>query len=811
MKTKYIIGVVGNPNCGKTTLFNALTGSKQRVGNWPGVTVERKVGRYTFNATEFELVDLPGTYSLEVSDDSVSVDEQIARDYVAAREADLVINIADASNLERNLYLTSQLLEMKVPMLVALNMIDVAAERGIEVDASILQQRLGCPVLPVVAATGKGVPELKQAILDAASAVQAPNVQFSYASPIERAVATLQPQIAATAASARVDVRWLAIRLLEGDSLARQIAGDAVDSTVAALQQETESALGDDIDICLADARYGFVSRVTDGAVKRKGEVARSISDKIDRIVLNRLLGIPIFLLAMHLMFMFTINIGGSFIDAFDIVSGAVFVDGLAELLGGIGSPEWLTVLLANGIGGGIQVVATFIPVVGFLFLFLSILEDSGYMARAAFVMDRFLRSIGLPGKSFVPMIVGFGCTVPAVMATRTLEHQRDRLITVAMAPFMSCGARLPVYALFAAAFFAAYGQNIVFLLYLIGIAVAVFTGLVLKNTLLRGEVTPFVMELPPYHMPTLKGILLRTWDRTKGFVIRAGRVIVPMVLVLNVLNSVGTDGSFGNEDSDKSVLSEVGRTITPLFTPFGLTEENWPASVGIFTGVLAKEAVVGTLDSLYGALGEEAAAAQEPTEPRSQANPKPLSWRADMSEESLPAAVAEESDVSYDMLGDISEGLATIPANLTDAFGTWLDPLGLDIGDVTDQVAAAEAQEVELGTFGAMNERFGGTAGAFAYLLFVLLYFPCAAAIAAVRRETTARWTLFVGAWTTGLAYVVATVYYQVATFAQHPGSSSAWIAGMLGALALSIFAMRMYGKTIRRAVIAGGSPQSA
>jgi ferrous iron transport protein B len=421
------------------------------------------------------------------------------------------------------------------------------------------------------------------------------------------------------------------------------------------------------------------------------------------------------------------------------------------------------------------------------------VLEDSGYMARAAFVMDRFLRSIGLPGKSFVPMIVGFGCTVPAIMATRTLENERDRLMTMTMSHFMSCGARLPVYALFAAAFFASWGQNLVFLLYILGIAAAIFTGLVLKNTLLRGEVTPFVMELPPYHMPTVKGILLRTWDRTKGFMFRAGKVIVPMVLVLNVLSNVGTDGSFDEVEADQSLLSEVGRTITPAFAPIGLTEENWPASVGIFTGLLAKEAVVGTLDSLYTTLGEEAE-----RELRSQAMPKPMSWRADKTEEVLPAEEPDAGD-GFDMLGTIGEGLATVPANLGDAVASWLDPLGLNIGEVADQNVAAEAQEVGVGTFGAMAERFDGKVGAFAYLLFVLLYFPCVAATAAIYREAGTRWTLFTAGWTTGLAYGVATLFYQAATFAQNPASSAAWIAGVLAAFAAAIAAMRYTGNRNR------------
>ena len=802
MSERYVVGVVGNPNCGKTTLFNALTGARQRVGNWPGVTVERKVGRFAIDGVEIELVDLPGTYSLEAADDGLSVDERIARDYVAAGEADLIVNIVDASNLERNLYLTSQLLEMRVPVVVALNMLDVAAENGVEIDVAALSDRLDCPVAPLVAASGTGVPELRRLVLEAARAKRVPSVEIPYPGPLAKALGTLARAIEAQGATG-FDPRWLAIRLVEGDTSATEATGPALAAQAETERRRVEQALDEDIDIVLADARYSFAGDLLDGILRRKRVMTRSLSDRIDRVVLNRALGIPIFLLAMHLMFMFTINVGGAFIDAFDIIAGAIAVDGVAALMGGLAAPEWLIVLVADGIGGGIQVVATFVPIIAFLFLFLSVLEDSGYMARAAFVMDRFLRAIGLPGKSFVPLIVGFGCTVPAVMGTRTLEQERDRLMTIAMAPFMSCGARLPVYALFAAAFFAAWGQMVVFLLYLIGIAAAILTGLILKHTLLRGGVTPFVMELPPYHMPTLKGVAIRTWDRTRSFVVRAGRVIVPMVLVLNVLNSVGTDGSFGNEDTDNSVLSEVGRTITPLFTPFGVEEENWPASVGIFTGVLAKEAVVGTLDSLYGALAEDAA--EEAVALRSQDGPVPLTWRADKTQEALP--VAEDSFTLWPLIG---EGLATIPANLLAAIGTWTDPLGLNIGDVRDTEMAAEAQEVEIGTFGAMAERFDGAAGAFAYLLFILLYFPCAAAMGAVRREAGGRWTVFVGLWTTGMAYVVATLFYQTATFGRDPVAASAWIAGTLALSLAVVAAMRLWGARggRRGAVAAGATP---
>jgi ferrous iron transport protein B len=760
MNARYTIALVGNPNCGKTTVFNALTGARQRVGNWPGVTVEKKSGDYLYKEAHFEVADLPGTYSLDVADKEVSLDERLARDYVHGHEAELIVNIVDASVLERSLYLSSQLAEMRVPMLVALNMMDVAESKGRKIDVEALSNQLGCPVVPVVASQNQGIAVLKSAILDAVQQPRPATAEIHYDQALEQAIASLSGRLTETAANMGISPRWLAVRLLEGDDLALDAVEPGLQDEIRTLSQE----LGEDIDIMMADARFTLAHRITNEVMSIGGRISRDLTDRIDRIVLNRALGIPIFLLVMYLMFMFTIKIGGAFIDFFDQSAQALFVDGFGVWLTRIGTPAWLTLLLAKGVGGGAQVVATFIPVIGFLFLFLSVLEDSGYMARAAFVMDRFMRWIGLPGKSFVPLIVGFGCNVPAIMATRTLEHRRDRLMTIAMAPFMSCGARLPVYVLFAAAFFAEGAQNIVFGLYVIGIAVAVLTGLILKSTLLQGEATPFIMELPPYHLPTLKGIGILTWDKLKGFILRAGRVIVPMVLILNMLNAIGTDGSYSNEDSEKSVLAAVGRQISPVFAPFGLDRNNWPAAVGIFTGVLAKEAVVGTLNAAYAALAESGEAKGE-NEP-------------------------------FNLAASIGAAFATIPANLAEAFAAWLDPLGLNIGDVSDQAALAEKEEVSTGIFGAMADRFDGTAGAFAYLLFILLYLPCTAAIAAIYQESGRGWTVFVTLWTTGLGYGLATLYYQAATWSRHPQQSLVSIAVVLSLFALVLLILRYFGQ---------------
>jgi ferrous iron transport protein B len=499
-----------------------------------------------------------------------------------------------------------------------------------------------------------------------------------------------------TPAAERVAVpaRWLAVKLLERDPVAKELMIGVCDERLAAEIEKVEKHIGEDIEIVMADGRYGFVHGLALDVVRRTGELRQTFSDAIDRIVLSRPLGIPLFLAVMYAVFSITITFSAPLIHWIDIVFGAVFVEGVGALLGSLHAPVWLTVLLANGLGGGIQTVATFIPPIFFMFLCLSLLEESGYMARAAFVMDRSLRAIGLPGKAFIPMLVGFGCNVPGILAARTLENERDRTLTVLLNPFMSCGARLPVYALFAGIFFPKIGGAIIFALYLTGILLAVVSGLLFRRTILTGEASTFVMELPPYHLPRLIAIFYHTWERLKEFILRAGKIIMILVLVLSVLWSVGTDGTFGNQESENSVLSAASRVITPVFHPMGITDDNWPATLGLITGIFGKELVVGTLNTFYGADGAD------------------------------PSA--------------------------------------------------------------SMLSAFDGKAGAFAYLLFVLIYAPCVAAIAAIQRETGWKWMAFSVGYLTALAWTCSTLFYQLATASAHPVSSALWVVAILMAMLL-------------------------
>lgn len=679
------IALIGNPNSGKTTLFNALTGARQKVGNWPGVTVEKKIGHYSEKSheqsIEIEVVDLPGIYSLE--QDYQGIDEKIAQDYLETSDADLIINIIDATNLERSLVLTQQLLEKSIPVIVVLNMLDVAEQQGMVVNPATLADQLKLTVIASVAARKLGLDQLRTAVN---SALETPQKTSA---------------VSETPAAANVEEKIL--------------------------------------------KRYHRSKQLSSGVIE-VSPGRHSLSERIDSVVLNRWLGIPCFLLMIYLMFTIAVNLGAVFIDFFDIIFATVLVDGTTWILNQLSAHDIIITLLAQGVGGGITLVATFIPVIGFLYLCLSVLEGSGYMSRAAFVIDRVMSGIGLPGNAFVPLIVGFGCNVPAVMAARSLGRDSDRLMTIAMAPFMSCGARLTVYALFAAAFFQQNGQNIVFALYLLGIALAIFTGWIFRKQLFTDEITPSFQEMPAYHIPIARNIFLTTWFRLKGFILRAGKTIVVVVVALSFLNSIDTDFKTGNEDSENSVLSVIGKSITPAFAPLGIQEDNWPATVGLFTGMFAKEAIVGTLDALYSEPEGDAATGAAP-----------------------------------DFKAAISEAFASIGTELAALGNSLSDPLGISIGDVSDVEAVAEDQEVETSTLTNMAALFATPFAAFCYLVFILLYAPCVAVLGAVNKEAGWRWTLLVFAWCTGLAYITATVIYQIGTFSEHPLFSFIWIVTML------------------------------
>jgi len=735
------IAIAGNPNCGKTALFNALTGARQHVGNWPGVTVEKKEGYFELGDRQIRLVDLPGTYALFAN----AEDERAAVDYLLSREASLIINIVDATNLERNLFLTSQLADMKIPMVIAVNMMDIAENRGIQLDLDELSDFYGVPCIPLSAVSEKSVTNfISQMGHVLASPMPLPK-QMVYGDKVEEAVKVLEPKVAPVAKLLDADARWVSLMYLGNQ---KSYADKFAEAGVKLDKAEVVKILGEEPEFAMAENRYSISHEVA-GKATVSVRTKKTFSDKLDAVLLNRWAALPIFLVIMYLVFWIAVTIGSAFIDFFDVLFGAIFVDGLGYLLGDVlGCPSFVTAILADGIGAGIQTVSTFIPVIFFMFLCLSFLEDSGYMARAAFVADRFMRFLGLPGRAFVPMMVGFGCGVPAIMGTRVLESKRERFLTIFLVPFMSCGARLPVYALFAAAFFGKMAGTVVFLLYLAGVLFAIAYGLFLKRSLFQGQASNFVMELPPYHLPKFKSLMIHCWQRLRDYIWRAGKVITLAVAVLGFLNSFGivekmyvdVDGktteivqaedgyqmvkeneegetenvalpegfvvdeskvvksnefTAGNGDSENSLLSIIGKAITPVFEPFGVEKENWPASVSLFTGLLAKEAVIGTMNSLYSMVGENAEApaeenkAAKPTEEPKAEEPAP--------EQVAVADSAAADSVKADSTVAAADSAATDSAVVADSAAAPAEPA---------EVVAAAAPAEEKATEPAAEEK---------------------------------------------------------------------------------------------------------
>ena len=592
------VALAGNPNCGKTTLFNALTGSNQYVGNWPGVTVEKKEGTARLGDREITVVDLPGIYSLS----PYSMEEIVARDFIIGEGPDAVIDIVDATNLERNLYLTVQLLELERPLVLALNFMDEVKARGDQIDVERLSKELGVPVVPITAKTGEGLDELLQVAhrqMHLGVTYEPDDLYDDFTHDIHHRMGEL---IHDYAYAANLPAHWASIKLLEGDGIvakALNLPADVQNKLDAIIAEyEASSALGDR-ETLVADSRYRYIERVVHASVvKGKGSEGPTLTEKIDKIVTGKYTALPLFLCAMLVMFVITFGPFGSWLQ--DGVRALIdlFSGWLEGALTAAGAPAVVISLVCDGIISGVGGVLSFLPQIALLFFFLSFLEDSGYMSRAAFIMDRLLRRFGLSGKAFIPMLMGFGCSVPAIMGARTMENEKDRRMTILLIPFMSCSAKLPVYGLLSAAFFGPWAGLVVFGLYVIGMAVGILSGIFFKHTLFAGEPAPFVLELPPYRFPSIENIATHVWQKVKGFLVKAGTLILAMSVVLWLLQSF--DFSLHMvDDAGESMLGTLGALIAPVFAPLGFGF--WQAAVALLTGFIAKEMVVSSLSMFYG------------------------------------------------------------------------------------------------------------------------------------------------------------------------------------------------------------------
>lgn len=673
---EFVFALAGNPNSGKTTLFNELTGSHYQVGNWAGVTVERKEGicKYVFHnhITHFDthehesehkhdeshnhikIVDLPGIYSLSPN----SAEEVITRDYIIKEKPDLILNIVDATNLERNLYLTTQLAELETPMIIALNMMDALAENGSEIDVEALEKEMGIKIMPISANKGRGVQDLVTEALEIAAHHTVTDYPVRYKTHIEQSVNEIR--------ALEKLPRLCALKLLEDDERLSQDIKNQDTCTIVQAQNDIIS----DMETYIAEERYHFIKKAVKKSVTKIGPNHQAErTGKIDSVVNHPIFAIPIFIAIMFVIFQITFGkFGSSLSDMVDTLFNESFAGFVAGCFEKWHVAPFVSGLITDGIIAGVGGVVTFFPQIMLLFLFLSFLEDSGYMARTAFIMDKLFMKLGLSGKSFVPMVMGFGCSVPAIMSVRTLENERDRKLTLLLLPFMSCSAKMPVYAVFTAAFFPKNAGIVTFSLYLIGIFLGIVSGLIFSKTVLKGDIPPFVLELPPYRMPTVKSTFHHMWDKAKDFAVRAGTVLLLASVIIWLLQNLDLRLHMVTESRD-SILGMIGQLISPVFKPCGFG--NWQASVSLLSGFAAKEAVVSTMSILYGAQG------------------------------------------------------AGLSPMLSEAF----TPLS-----------------------------------AYAFLVFVLLYVPCIAAVSALRTELNSRrLTAFSVCWQIGIAWLMSTLVYQI------------------------------------------------
>ncbi|HBZ6546260.1 TPA: ferrous iron transport protein B [Clostridium perfringens] len=591
------IALAGNPNCGKTSLFNLLTKSRQHIGNWPGVTVEKKEGTLKFKGESYKVIDLPGTYSLG----AYSEDEIVARNYILKDKPDVVINVVDATNLERNLYLTTQLIEMGANVVIALNMIDQAEALNIEIDTNKLSKRLGVPIIKTSSLKNRGIEELIETSIHSKKNEKLINI--NYGEDIENEIKNLSSLLEAYKNKLEFPVNWTALKLLENDEYikdkVKQLNSPSIFNKLEESNKTIEKNIGFEADMSIVDKRYSFISSITEDVIKKPSEKKVTTTEKIDKIVTNKYLGIPIFALIMYCLYELTFIIGAGIQELFgDLIAKAGVI--VSEWFSNMGAPELLVGFIDKGLFGGVGAVLSFLPLIMVMYFLLGLLEDSGYMARAAYVMDRLMRGLGLHGKTFVSMIVSVGCNVPGIMSTRTLENKKDRMIAILINPFISCGARMPIYAVFVEAFFPTHQGLVLFSLYVLGIIVALISGKIFSKTLFKGESSYFVMELPAYRMPSIKNVFLLMWEKAGAFFKKAGMIIFPMMIVLWALSVL----PLGVEpNSEHSILGMIGSFVAPLFVLAGYG--TWQAGVSLITGILAKESVVATMGMVYAGVEE--------------------------------------------------------------------------------------------------------------------------------------------------------------------------------------------------------------
>ncbi len=600
MKKHLNVALIGNPNSGKTTLFNQLTGSRQYVGNWPGVTVEKKEGKLSYKNEEIKIIDLPGIYSLS----PYSSEEIVTRNCLLHDDVDLIINIIDSTNIERNLYLTTQVMELGKPIVVVLNMIDILEKKGDKIDYHLLSKLLSVAVIPMSANKHDKIENLMDSCFDIISQKTSSKIQDVkniYASEIDSILNNIEKILKNSNNKFKVNPRWLAVKLFseDHDILKNVHLTEDELSKINFYKNSVSPSKNTDRQMIISECRYDYICSVCKKCVHKNLKNDKlSITDKIDKIVTNKFLALPIFLAIMMLIFYITFGPVGNYFKSWaEFLINDIIGNSIEKLLVSLNASSWAKSLILDGVVKGVGSVISFFPQIMILFTLLSVLEDSGYMARAAFITDKMLRKIGLSGKAFVPLLMGFGCSVPAVLGTRILEHDKDKKLTILMIPFMSCSAKMPVYSMFISAFFPSHQPIIIFSIYLLGILVAIFTAFLFKNTILKGKEAPFIMELPEYKLPTLKNLSLHVWERLKDFLVKAGTVLVGATIVIWFLQSFNFS-LHTVQDSSDSILAYLGAKIAPIFTLCGFND--WKASVALISGIIAKESVVSTSAILY-------------------------------------------------------------------------------------------------------------------------------------------------------------------------------------------------------------------